>query len=523
MRNPPLAISFDDVFVLYESRDEFARGARSGVFATFGPAVAALRGLSLDVREGERIVVRGPSGSGKSTLVSLVTGQVAPSAGVVRFFDRGLPIGGEVLRRSGRLAVVTQGSGRELVPEISCLHNVALNAELRGVSKATARRDAEVLLDRFGVGELASRMPTDLSGGEAQKVALAAALGSSPAIVVADEPTGDLDRRSAETIYDLLAEHVLRSGAALLLVSHDDRAQRIADRVVSIRDGRFEGVHDSGETTHSIVVDSRGWMRLPEAQRRAAGVVDRAVASLESRGILLHQSTTGTSDHGFDPVWDRSAGQGPELRLTSSESHLSGATLARVDNVSVVLRHRQGASQILAPTSFSIRPARLHVVAGPSGSGKTTLLSVLGGLRQPTTGSIYFNGEPSVAFAAQAPGFAEDATVAANLVLQAALRSEALGYDEVLKILCTLGIEHLAERPVRTLSGGERQRAGVARVLLSTAELLLIDEPTSQLDEISSARTVMAIQQVARCGVAIVVASHDDSVISAADEIISLG
>ena len=183
MRNPPLAISFDDVFVLYQSRDEFAQGVRSGVLATFGHAVAALRGLSLDVREGERIVVRGPSGSGKSTLVSVVTGQVAPSAGVVRFFDRGLPIGGEVLRRSGRLAVVMQGSGRELVPEISCLHNVALNAELRGVSKATARRDAEVLLGRFGVGELASRMPTDLSGGEAQKVALAAALGSSPAIV----------------------------------------------------------------------------------------------------------------------------------------------------------------------------------------------------------------------------------------------------------------------------------------------------------------------------------------------------
>ena len=519
-----LAVSFDDVFVLYESTDDTTLSNRVDALATFGLAVAALRGLSLDVGRGECVVVRGPSGSGKSTLVGVVTGQVTPSAGMVRYFEGDEPVSGEALRSTGKLAVVTQGSGRELLPELTCIQNVALAAELRGKPKEHCHREAEVVMSRFGIFDFAHRKPTDLSGGEAQKVALAAALASNPSIVVADEPTGDLDRQSADEVYDLLIEQAQRTGAAVLLVSHDERAERIADRVVSIRDGRFEGVRYPGEGTAAAVVDDRGWMRLPEAERRATGIVDRAVVSHDEGGIRLQPGSGNRPAEGHHAV---AADPGTHHRHpTAGPPDTERTVLVRVRDASVVAAGSHGFRAILAPSSLDVHRGGVLVVAGPSGSGKTTMLSVLGGLRTPSTGTIEFPSALArgftIGFGPQVPGFADDATVRANVELASRLRGVPPDPDRLFDMLSALGIDHLAERPLRTLSGGERQRAGVARVLLTSADLLLIDEPTSQLDEVSAARTVAAIRRVAQRGTAIVVASHDEAVISAADDVVIL-
>ncbi len=518
-----LAVSFDDVFVLYESTDDTLSNNRVDALATFGSAVAALRGLSLDVGRGECVVVRGPSGSGKSTLVGVVTGQVMPSAGMLRYFQGDELVSGEVLRSTGKLSVVTQGSGRELLPELTCIQNVALAAELRGKPSDECHREAEAVMSRFRILNFAHRKPTDLSGGEAQKVALAAALASNPTIVVADEPTGDLDRQSADEVYDLLIEHAQRTGAALLVVSHDERAERIANRVVSIRDGRFEGVRYPGEGTLAAVVDDRGWMRLPEAERRATGIVDRVFVSHDEGGIRLQPGAGDRLPEGRRAVSDPNANPAPG---TSDPAHAERTVLVRVRDASVVLAGSQGAAPILAPTSLEVHRGGLLVVAGPSGSGKTTMLSVLGGLRTASTGTIEFPSplarDFTIGFGPQVPGFANDATVRANVELPSRLRGVPPDPDRLFDMLCALGIDHLAARPLRTLSGGERQRAGVARVLLTSADLLLIDEPTSQLDEVSAARTVAAIRLVAQRGTAIVVASHDESVISVADDVVTL-
>jgi putative ABC transport system ATP-binding protein len=485
------AVRFDDVFVLYGN-------------------VVALRGLSMDLDRNERVVVRGPSGSGKSTLVNVVTGQVLATAGTLTFFADRRTVAGEVLRRSGGLCVVTQGSGRELLPELNCIRNVALTNELIGASRSEAKNRARETLDRFEIGHLADRMPADISSGEAQLVALAAALSSSPSIIVADEPTGELDRVSAERVYALLSEHVDATGAALLLVSHDQRAEAIADRVLTIRDGRLERIREGNSTVSAVAVDPRGWLRLAEADRVAAGITERVVLSVldASTAPSLRIQTVGKV---VAPVVTTS-NESTVLGQASAESVLDGV------DVSVTI----GEITALSPTSLRVWRGELTVIAGASGSGKTTLLSVLGGLRTPTGGAVTWASQPSRVFAAQVAGFADDASVRENVLLTSTLRGNPATEEELMQLLRALGIDALVDRPVRTLSGGERQRAGVARALLCPAELMLIDEPTSQLDEVSGGLVIAQLRAAARRGAAVVVASHDDAVMAAADTVVSV-
>ena len=129
------------------------------------------------------------------------------------------------------------------------------------------------------------RRPTSLSGGERQRVALAAALAHGPGLVIADEPTGELDAASADQVYDFLREHAERTGAALLVVTHDARAERVATRVLTIHDGRLSEETLAGRTT--LVVDGRGWVRLPDSLRADARISGRAVAVAVDGNISL--------------------------------------------------------------------------------------------------------------------------------------------------------------------------------------------------------------------------------------------
>ena len=234
--------------------------------------VAALRGLTLTVGAGEKLVVHGPNGSGKTTLLRVLTGEVAPSAGSVRVAGIDLAGADERTRsrlRRTRLGVIDQHSARVLRPELDVLDNIALQLTVAGEPRSTARARAAEWLGRLGLDELAGRDPSTLSGGEAQRVCVCAALAHEPTVVLADEPSGELDAVAADGLYDLLAAATTATGAALILVSHDVRAARIADRVVRIRDGRLsEQWHPGTPDDEELVVDDRGWVRLPEGLRR---------------------------------------------------------------------------------------------------------------------------------------------------------------------------------------------------------------------------------------------------------------
>jgi putative ABC transport system ATP-binding protein len=210
-----------------------------------GPqAVAALRDVDLEVRHGEFVAITGPSGCGKSTLLNLLGGLDRPTAGEVRLGGERLDDAGEARRaklRRRELGFVFQFFN--LIGNLGVADNVELPALLAGVPTREARRRAAELLERLGLADVARRVPGDLSGGQQQRVAIARALVNRPALLLADEPTGNLDTEAAREVMQVLRErHV--EGQAIVLVTHDLRVASAADRVVRMRDGRIIGETD---------------------------------------------------------------------------------------------------------------------------------------------------------------------------------------------------------------------------------------------------------------------------------------
>jgi putative ABC transport system ATP-binding protein len=208
-------------------------------YETDGVAVAALRGVDLAVAEGEFVSVMGPSGCGKSTLLHLLGGLDRPTAGEVHLGGRRVDQLGEaawaVLRRR-HVGFVFQFFN--LITNLTIADNVELPGLLAGLSPRDARARRRELLDDLGIAELAGSVPSRVSGGQQQRVAIARALINRPAVLLADEPTGNLDSQSAREVLALLRRHH-EHGQTIVLVTHDARVASAADRVIHMRDGRI--------------------------------------------------------------------------------------------------------------------------------------------------------------------------------------------------------------------------------------------------------------------------------------------
>ncbi|CAN5514228.1 ATP-binding cassette domain-containing protein [soil metagenome] len=202
-----------------------------------GP-VNILRGVDLTVNPGERVAVIGPSGSGKSSLIAVGAGLEQPTSGVIKLFDQDLAKldeDGRAKLRRGRAALVFQSF--HLLPNMTAEENVATPLEIAGAKDAliTARQ----WLERVGLPHRLTHYPHQLSGGEQQRVALARALAARPALLFADEPTGNLDSKTAATVADLMFDLVAEVGAALVMVTHDPVLAERADRIVRMADGKI--------------------------------------------------------------------------------------------------------------------------------------------------------------------------------------------------------------------------------------------------------------------------------------------
>ena len=201
--------------------------------------VRAVDGVDLDIGAGETVAVMGPSGCGKSTLLHLLGGLDRPSGGEVCLNGRRIDdIGEKALARMRRTDVGFVFQAFHLMEELTAIENVELSALLAGRSPRAARRRAEELLEQVGLTDRARFLPSALSGGQRQRVAIARALSNEPLVVLADEPTGNLD--SAATLDVLrLFERLHESGQTLVIVAHDARIAATADRMISMRDGAF--------------------------------------------------------------------------------------------------------------------------------------------------------------------------------------------------------------------------------------------------------------------------------------------
>ncbi len=210
------------------------------IYGSGKTAVRAVDGVSLSVPAGELVLILGPSGAGKTTLLSLIGGLLQPTTGVVRVAGSDLSqLSSTVLAdfRLRQIGFVFQFF--QLFSSLTARENVEIPFRLAGYAVQEARRQAEALLERFGLSKRLGHRPQDLSGGEKQRVALARALALRPPVVIADEPTGSLDSHTGEEVIRLLRELVDDEQRTVLVASHDQRITRVATQVLHCEDGRL--------------------------------------------------------------------------------------------------------------------------------------------------------------------------------------------------------------------------------------------------------------------------------------------
>ncbi len=496
-----------------EARDLFR------VYATREGRAAALQGLSLEIDEGEIVVVFGPSGSGKTTLLRIVAALDAPSAGLVRVH------GVDLRRLRGRardrfraeaIGYADQHYSRLLAPELTARQLVELPLALRGDQPTAREARARELLERVGLAERADARPAELSGGEQQRVALCAALVHRPRLLLADEPTGELDAKTAQDVYALIRRLAREQGTTVLIVSHDIGSAEIADRVVQVRDGRVSAEGPPGE--EALVVASTGWVRIPEELLVRAGIGSRARPELKGSSISLSPSGRRRASVEAQPARER----------TRRSANGPAAELRRVGR-------RFSTGTAIQGLSTAFQAGRLTAITGPSGSGKTTVLHLLAGLDLPTDGEVIALGhrlselsrsERAALRRTELAVIAQDAPLvpflSARENVELGLQLRGSGGD-ALKTLASVGLAELAEQRVDRLSMGERQRVAIARALAARPALLLADEPSARLDEANAVAVGDLLARIVdESETTVVFSTHDPVLLEVADEVVDL-
>ena len=284
------------------------------IFKVTDVEVMALQGLDLTVNKGELVGVVGASGSGKTTLMNVLGGLARPSAGQV------IVDGQNLLKLSSRelttyrqveVGFVWQQGSRNLIPYLSALDNIKLPMTLAGYAGRQVDKRARELMDKVGLKERYDHRPIQLSGGEQQRVAIAVALANDPKLLLADEPTGELDSLTSDQIYDLFQQLNRDDGLTICIVSHDPLIAQHVGRVVAIRDGKLASEtvrrrprrkpHPQDETDVAaqssttwedhfeelIVLDSAGRLQIPKAYREQLAISNRVEMEVTNDGLLI--------------------------------------------------------------------------------------------------------------------------------------------------------------------------------------------------------------------------------------------
>ena len=492
---------------------------------------AALAGTNLELARGEVLCVLGPSGAGKSTLLRVVAGIQPPSAGVVRVLGRDIgrmPAPSRSRLRHELIGFLGQYTETVLSPDQRMRDAVALPLALRGMPRRERRARVDELLRATGLTDRADAFAGELSGGERQRFALCAALACRPALLLADEPTGELDDASADAIRALIVELTRTSGTSVIIVTHDPATAEVADRTLRIRDGRIVGDRRDGE--EALVIND-GWLRLPPDLLTQAGIGRRARVEPAPDGVIV---TRAVSDSGPAEAAAEVEGTGPEPTARWAP--------VRVELRSVALSYGHGSArrQVLSGFTHDFAPGRVTAITGRSGVGKTTLLKLVAGLDRPSSGQVMVGGHSLgdcdaehlaslrrelIGYLSQEPAPIGFLSAEENAVLILRIRGwEAdAATERAAEALSRAGLADRIAQRVHRLSAGEAQRLALARALASARGLLIVDEPTSRQDE-SNARLVGALLAAAahEGGQTVICATHDPAVIREADTVVRL-
>ena len=512
--------------------------------------VAALGGVSFQVARGEFAAIVGPSGAGKSTILNLIGGVETATAGLVSVGGTDLSqLDGAGLSDYRRRTVgfLWQGTTKNLIPYLTVAQNAELPLLLAGVKPAPKRRQRTAyLLELLGLAERANHRPATLSGGEQQRAGLVVALAHEPAIVLADEPTAEIDADAADQVVEALRAACSTFGSTVVMATHDLVAAAKTDVTFRLIDGRVRG------PAGRVSLDSSGRITLPQAAASLLGMPASGLeVELEGDEVRIRRSPEAIE---YQPGGlTGKAGLPARSRTpvaTTSEPTLAGApastAASRVETPLLAAEelHRaysrgETSTVALRNVSLQLAPGELVVVIGPSGSGKSTLLGILGGFEPPDSGSVMWHGRSVTALSTtelarqrasqfgvvfQSLGLFPVLTARENVYLPLLISgadpdSSAAAAESWLR---RLGLEDRAEHRLFELSFGQQQRVAVARALAPDPDIVLADEPTAEIDHEAANVVIEALREVSQRGGGVILASHDPRVLLVANRVLVL-
>ena len=464
-----------------------------------GPFVA-LQDIDLEIRRGEFLGITGKSGAGKTTLLNMITGISSVTSGEVIFHGLDGPRSissldeNELARwRGENVGIVYQSF--ELIPSLSLVENVMLPPDFLGVYKpVVTKARALELLELLEILDHAYKIPGHISGGQKQRVAIARALVNDPDLIVADEPTGNLDTVTAETIFAIF-EKLVERGKTVVMVTHDHTLVPRFDRHFQISDGVLTQPA-GGEASGSFELESD----------------ERAFQPLRRPGSLGAARMNG-------------GGRKTALSLKA---------------VNKTYENAAGKFVALKSIDMELDFGRFVSVVGKSGSGKSTLLNMITGIDHPTSGEVVVGGNriyelseskrarwrgKSMGVVFQFFQLLPTLTLLENVMLPMDY-CNIYSFNErpvrAMELLEMVGLEGQAHKLPGSVSSGQQQSAAIARSIATDPEIILADEPTGNLDTRSAGVVLDLFQQLANQGKTVIIVTHDPSITQRTDQTIIL-
>jgi ABC-type lipoprotein export system ATPase subunit len=492
------------------------------IYRTGDGFFTALDGIALEVFEGEFLGIIGKSGAGKTTLLNMISGISKLTSGEVLFYN---PEHGDQSQQNEPICIHAMGEdakaawrGRnlgivyqsfELMPSLTLVENVMLPQDFCGVyDPVTSKERALELLELVEIGEHAYKIPAHISGGQKQRVAIARALVNDPPLIIADEPTGNLDSVTAGTILRIF-EKLVDRGKTVIMVTHDQSLADRFSRQLSIVDGKLMG--QSSRDLHF------------ESQKEKTGPV-RIISSSNPFGNNLASGLSTYPDENGKRV-PGSDGNSPAISL---------------QNVVKTYENAAGKFTALKGIDLQFDYGQFVSIVGKSGCGKSTLLNMITGIDHPTSGNVIVRGEDvykmsesqralwrgrNVGVIFQFFQLLPTLTLLENTMLPMdycnmyAFRERP---ERAMELLSRVGLEHQAHMLPSNVSSGQQQSAAIARALANDPSIILADEPTGNLDSRAAEDVLDLFGELAAQGKTVLIVTHDSSLTKRTDQTVIL-
>jgi ABC-type lipoprotein export system ATPase subunit len=551
------------------------------VYTTGAGSFRALNDVTLDIYPGEFLGILGKSGAGKTTLLNMISGVSEITSGEVRFYGRGENNHSQERRayavesldedelavwRGCNLGIVYQSF--ELLPQLSLVKNIMLPQDFAGAYQpASSLQRVLELLETVELGEHAYKLPAHISGGQKQRVAIARALVNDPPLILADEPTGNLDTVTAETIFQIF-EKLVDQGKTIVMVTHDRSLEGRFTRLLYLSDGEISAEYGDGRSNgrpHAIPAVqaapeglSREAVRTLELETHAsAGEPDVCSGNLDGGSVSVSAVDPGgsltlaevTKSAPGVLVVSRKKGRWPWKRAkgvvrNGSSGEQSGAEAGQP---AIVLRdvvktyvNAAGSFMALKGVNLQMSYGQFISIVGKSGSGKSTLLNMLTGIDHPTSGEVIIGDQDIYKMSESQRALWRGRNV--GIVFQffqllptlSLLENTMLPMDycnvyppnerpaRALELLELVGLKDQAHQLPASVSSGQQQSAAIARALATDPPIILADEPTGNLDSRSADIILSLFRQLSRRGKTILIVTHDPSFTRRTDQTVIL-